>query len=124
MRVLLLSLLLSLPTMAVTSIDKGQPSPYKGYIFTVEEELELRNKIVELEANKQRIDILVKQNGLYKENELVYQEQVTLWRDTAHNLAKINAEKQNLEFWKNTFFFGLGAILTTAIVYGVAQAQK
>jgi hypothetical protein len=80
--------------------------------------------MVELEADKKRIEVLMQQNKLYMENEKIYQEQVTLWRDQAHNLAKINAEKQNLEFWKQTFFFGLGALLTTAIVYGVAQAQK
>jgi hypothetical protein len=124
MRTFLLSLLLSVQAFGAVIVDKGQQAPYRGFLFTAEEEQALTEKMVELEADKKRIEVLMQQNKLYMESEKIYQEQVTLWRDQAHNLAKINAEKQNLEFWKQTFFFGLGALLTTAIVYGVAQAQK
>lgn len=110
--------------MAVTIVEKGQPSPYRGFLFTEQEQEELRNQSIEAEANKKRIELLLEQNKLYDSNQKIMQEQVTLWRDQAHSLAKINAEKQELQFWKNTFFFALGAALTTAIVYGVSHAQR
>lgn len=124
MQKVFLGLFLSFNAMAVTIVEKGQPSPYKGYLFTEQEEQALRNQSIELEADKKRIEILLEQSKIYESNQKIMQEQVTLWRDQAHNLAKINAEKQELQFWKNTFFFVLGAGLTTAIVYGVSQAQK
>jgi hypothetical protein len=124
MQKLFLGLLLSANVMAATVIDKGQVSPYKGFLFTEQEEQQLRDQSIELEADKQRIQLLMEQSKIYESNQKIMQEQVTLWRDQAHSLAKINAEKQELQFWKNTFFFTLGAALTTAIVYGVSHAQR
>lgn len=124
MQKLFLAFLISVNAFSATVINKDQPSPYKGYLFTIEEEQALREKMVELDFAKQKIDLITQQNTLYVANEKIYLDQVTLWRDQAHNLAKINAEKQELQFWKNTFFFALGAALTTAIVYGVSQAQR
>jgi hypothetical protein len=124
MQKLFLALLISANAFSATVINKDQPAPYRGYLFTIEEEQSLREKVIELDFAKKRIDIMIQQQGIYESNEKLYLDQITLWRDQAHSLAKINAEKQELQFWKNTFFFALGAALTTAIVYGVSQAQR
>jgi hypothetical protein len=59
--VILLFLLIPQMSLAVTFLDKGSPAPYKGYLFSEDEELQLRandEKLLKLEQLQIKYDAL------------------------------------------------------------------
>jgi len=108
----------------VKFIEKDKPAPYSGFLFSPTAELENRLKLMDLEYFK---NLTNNQNKLIdlknKETELLA-EQVKLWKDQSESLSKELTRKENYSFWKNLLYFGLGAAITTTIVFGVNKASK
>lgn len=121
----LFAALSSTPALAqVKYLEKGEPAPYTGFLFTPEKEQEVRQanealkyfKLVD-ETNQRIIKL--------KDDELaLIKDQGAIWRNQADALSKQLQEEKNSSFWRNTLYFGLGAVLTTALAFGVNQATK
>ena len=126
MRNIFLSIaLISGPAVAqVQYLEKGQAAPYTGYLFTPEKESEVRqtNEALKLfklvDESNQRII------GLKDQELALVNSQSKIWRDQSEQLSKELQEQKNSSFWKQTLYFGLGALLTTALAFGVNQATK
>lgn len=108
----------------VKYIEKGEQAPYSGFLFTPEKEAEVRQNTESLkyyklvdESNKRLFELQAK--------ELQYtQEQANLWRSQSGELSRQLEDQRNSSFWKQTLYFGLGALVTTALAFGVNQATK
>lgn len=122
---LFLTLLTSLNALGqVQYLDKGIPAPYSGFLFTPEAEKANRLRLLERDyfeqldvQNKHLIELQVAQTA-------IVQQQVDLWKGQSENLSKQLTEMKDNSFWKSLLYFGLGCILTTAVVFGVNKASK
>lgn len=119
MMTVILSLLLTLnPLYAcdkpVQYLSQGQNTPCTGYLFSPEKELEVRqmketyNLHLEVkQLQKERIDILETRIDNYQEYQV--------------ELEKELRNREDISFWKNTLYFGLGVLLTGAIATNVGR---
>jgi hypothetical protein len=120
-----LSALLSISANAqVEYIEKGKPAPYTGYLFTPEKEADVRKANEDLKLFKLIDDNNSKILKLKEDQLVVVKEQADLWKNQSERLSKQLVDAEDRGFWRNTLYFGLGAIVTTAIVFGVNQASK
>lgn len=103
----------------VKQIDKGEPSPCNGYVFSVEKEKEVRLKILDLDYYKAVSDSKTREVELFKEENQLLMDKSKLWKVEAENQAKALASERNSSFWKAAAFFALGAVVTTGITYAV-----
>lgn len=125
MRYLLILLLIpSIALAQVKHLNKNDKAPFSGYLFSPDKEAEVRKTnedyktLVLVDQNNQKLFKL-------KDDQIgIMDKQITLWRTQSQDLSKQLVERENSSFWKQTLFFGLGAIVTTAIVYGVNKASK
>lgn len=101
----------------VKYIDKGTAAPYSGYLFTVDAELENRQKLIDYSINKQQLE-------LYRQNEEILTKQVELWRGQSRDLSLELVKKERMSFWQNTLYFALGAVVTTGLAFGVSRAIR
>ena len=126
MRLLLfLSIFISQVSLAqVKYLEKGEAAPYTGYLFTPEKETEVRQGAEALKYFK----LVDETNGRIiklKDDELVLvRQQSDIWRTQSEALSKELQGQKNTGFWKQTLYFGLGALLTTALAFGVNKATK
>ena len=108
----------------VVRLTKGVITPYNGVLFSTDDELKNRTKLMELDFYKE-LDLISKQKIMILQNEVEdSQTQVKLWKDQTKELSLQVVENRDNTFIKNVLFFVLGAVLTTGIVYGVNQASK
>lgn len=105
---LILALLMLTPTFAAKTIEKGSPAPYKGVIFTVEEEKKLQSmKLKNLG--------LVELNTLHKQKSVIQSQRI-------NNLRSQLKSRQSV--WQKIGYFTLGVLATSAALYGGAQLAK
>lgn len=122
-----LGLLLLIPTLVfgqVQHVNKGEPSPYEGYVFTLDAERNNRKQLLDLdiykqldESNKRMLDLRVSENK-------VITEQYQLWKEQSNSLSKQLISARNDSFWKSLVYFGLGALITTGLAFGVSRATR
>ncbi len=103
----------------VARIEKGEPSPCTGYVFSVEKEKEVRLRINDLDYYKSVAESKDREVNLFKEENQLLTEKSTLWKNETETQAKALASERSYSFWKSAAFFTLGALLTTGITYAV-----
>ena len=106
---IILSLIFSANSFAVTPINEGQKSPETGYIFTSSEEKQVRG------INEKRLkleDLAVKQEELNK----VQSERIS-------ELEK-EVEKRTFTTSEKVIYFGLGVLATGISVYLAGKLVK
>ena len=109
---IILSLVFSANSFAVTPIKEGQKSPETGYIFSQSEEKQVRG------INEKRLkleDLAVKQEELNK----VQTEKIKLQEDQISNL-QIEINKTKFTTTQRVIYFGLG-ILATGLAISLAN---
>ena len=123
--IILFMITINLAFGQVKVIKKGDPSPFDGFVITVEQEMKFRKldkdnktlkelnlKLKDLSVHQNNtIDILNKRVSLYQKHTL----------ELSQDLYKI---KGSNTFWNKTLFFMLGAGVTTGLVYGLKGALK
>lgn len=108
----------------VKYIEKGEQAPYTGYLFTPEKEAEVRQSVEALKYFK-LVDETNTRIIKLKDDELaLVRQQTDIWRTQSDALSKELQEQKNSGFWRQTLYFGLGALLTTALAFGVNKATK
>ena len=122
----LILLLVALVNAAVLACDpvifikKGATSPCDGYVFSIDKELEVRLKLLELQTNQVIIQNDQKIINL-KDNQIsLLNDQVKLWQDQSKALAEQVVTKDNAKFW----YFVLGAAVTTGLAFSVNRATR
>jgi hypothetical protein len=106
----------------VQFIKRGDPSNCDGYVFSTDQELQVRRDKEELKTTKMILDNSTKLIGLKDQQNSLLDSQVVLWRTQSEALSKQLVDRENSSFWHNTLYFALGAALTTALAFGVNKA--
>lgn len=108
----------------VKYVEKGEPAPFTGYLFTPEKESEVRQQVESLkyfklldESNQRIIQLKDRELELIKN-------QGVLWQQQADQLSKQLEEARAGSFWRQTLYFGLGALVTTGLAFAVNQSSK
>lgn len=124
-RLTLLSLLLVTNVYAdPVLLKKGDIAPFEGFLFSRELEASNRLRLLDADLYKQ-LDISNQKIIQYHVQEKdILKQQADLYRNHADNMAKQLVKAEDRSFWRNTLFFITGAVLTTAITFGVRQATK
>jgi hypothetical protein len=103
--------------VAVSLLDKGEVSPSKGYLFSIEEAKKIQVELMELDFCKQteqQNNILIELN---KTEILKYKEMTNSLEIQKSSLLKENQELNKTKLIENGLYFLLGVILTSGIVY-------
>jgi polyhydroxyalkanoate synthesis regulator phasin len=125
-RLTLLSILFVQSVLASdpTLLHKGDLSPNEGWLFSRELEADNRQRLMDadilkqLDASNQRvIQYHIQEKDILKQ-------QADLWHGQADNLSKQLVQAEDRSFWRNSMFFVLGALITTAITFGVNKASR
>ena len=122
--VLSLSLISHIAAAQVKYVEKGEPAPYTGYLFTPEKELEVRQANEALKYFKLADETNTRIIKLKDDELVLVRQQADIWKNQSDALSKELQEQKNSGFWKQTLYFGLGALLTTALAFGVNKATK
>jgi len=125
--VLLISILLvGQPCLAddVKFVRQGEPSPFTGYLFSVEKEKELRLLDQKLEFANMKVDLLKKSNELQNEMLTISAQRSEMYKTNSDSLSKQLADHKSDNFWKNTLYFSLGAVLSGVVAYGVSRSVR
>lgn len=100
----------------VVPLEKDQKAPFTGILMTPSKAAELKNELLDKDMYKAQVD-------LYKANNGLLNDQVTLWRDQSQKLSKQLIEERS-GFWTKAGFFLLGAAITTGLAFAVRGATK
>jgi hypothetical protein len=116
MKSLILALLLfSQTTLAscpqpVTYLQQGKPAICSGYLFSPEQEKEVRGKIEQLATSQ---EIIKKQDEMIRVMDMRFALQVNINK----NLREQNDSLQDKSTLERAFWFGLGALAAGSLVY-------
>lgn len=125
-RLTLLSLLLVQSAYATdpTLLRKGDVAQSEGWLFSRELEASNRQRLLDADLYKQ-LDLSNQRIIQYhvQEKEILKQ-QADLWRNQSTELSKQLVSAEDRSFWRNTLFFLAGALVTTAITFGVSKAAR
>lgn len=124
MKIILISLLISIQCFADPSfLDKNQPAPYAGILFTTQDAQDLRKQLIDLDTTKMINTSLTKSIDLYKSNEDLYQKEKQILLDRNDNLAKTLYSQQHLNDLEKVGIFVLGIAATGLAIWGVGQLR-
>lgn len=105
-------------------VSKGDPAPFKGYLFSEDKAKETYIKLTNCDLKDDLLTIKDKKVSLFQENEEIYKARIEEFRKQNNDLVQKNIDNQkNSDIMKAIYFLG-GAVLTTAIVFGVSNVQK
>ncbi len=122
--IMLLFSSVSQATDSVVYLPKDQKAPYDGYLFTPDMEKEVRLNTINLKYSEELNASLVKINAIHKDNLQILDQRVKLYQDQSDSLAKSLESSRSTSFFEKTLYFGLGAIITGGIAYGVTKSLR
>jgi hypothetical protein len=108
----------------VTLLNKGEPAPYKGLLFTESKANEIRKELLELDTLKLMEKSYEKSIKYYKDNEELYKHKVDTLLVQNDKLSAAYIQIRERSDWENRLWFGLGMVLTGLAVYSAAQLKK
>lgn len=115
----------------VTPLEKGEPAPCMGYLFTPEKELELRIKNEEYKLLMEQTKLYIQQNELYKKElettEVIVnkeRQKAELWRTTAESATEKYVKLEEGRTTRDWVFLVSGVVLTVASGWAIGQASK
>lgn len=105
----------------VSLLDKDQPAPYKGYLFTEEKTLQIRRDLLEFDNQKSVIESYQRSINLYKANEQTYIDKTTILLQQNDKLAQSVYQAKSTSDLEKVGYFLLGAL---SIGLGMYLGQK
>jgi len=96
----------------VTLIEKDNPAPCTGFLFSPEQEKAAYQATEDAKHYKLLSEKLTERQRLQTEQISVMDQRLQLYMDQSNTLAQeVNKEKNN-NFWHKTLYFGLGIVVT------------
>lgn len=123
--IVLLVSTLQVPCLAdVAYVERGNPAPFTGFLFSPDQEKQLRLTDQKLEFCTEKTNLL--KESLETQNEVIKfsNQRVELYKTQSDNLAKQVTEIKDDSFWKNSLYFLVGATLTGLVAYGYSRATR
>ena len=104
----------------VVSLQKGQPAPFSGTLFTESKAQELRAELLEKDKQQILLESLREKQSIHKQIIELKDEQIEIYRVQNVKLERANQASDTVKM----IYFGLGIILTGAAVYGAASLSQ
>ena len=101
--------------------EKGQPAEFTGYLFTPEKELEVRQKLLDLDYQKVINDSKTRELDLHIKQVIELNHQIDLYQTSTNKLIERTMSDNRNTFWGGFAYFLVGAGVTTLITYGVRK---
>jgi hypothetical protein len=114
----ILSVLVSSTTAAeeIVLLEKDQPAPFKGLLFSPEKSNEMYK---EFESLSDKIKSLERINALYKENEFLYDRKINTLLEQNTKITDTLIKTENQKQLDRILWFGLGFLSVGLGIYGV-----
>lgn len=128
MKNLLISLMILLTSNCfaqdATHLNKNDPAPYEGIIFTIPRSQELRVMEIEHKEYKLLNDSLQRSQAQYEDILKLDTDKVNIVSQQNDNLAKSLEASRTSSEWTKILWFGLGVFATSAAIYGASKFTK
>jgi hypothetical protein len=115
----------------VKALKKGEPSPWDGFLFSLEKEQEVRLKIeyykliqVELELHKEQKELFRQELSLSKQTIEKEQQKSEAWRKLAESSTLELSKMQEARGSRDWLFVVSGVVLTVGAGWAIGQAAK
>lgn len=106
-------------------LEQDQKAPFKGLLFTENESKEIKVQLIQLDALKEMNKSLERSLELQKLEIELTRNSLNLYKEQNNDLTEvIKSNNKSLTSWEKVFYFSLGIITTTAIVYATSHALK
>jgi len=112
-------------------LEKGQQAPFRGFIFDLYKEAEIRSKLEDYKLLKEKESILNSEIINYKEllenTEVVLkkeQEKTVIWKNSAEECTEKYIKTVDSRSNRDMMFLGFGVLLTLTSSYIVASVFK
>jgi hypothetical protein len=100
-------------------LNKGQTSPFPGYLLPAGKVEQFQNDELQLSLLKTNNDSLTKSLTLEQQNSALKDQKVNLLLDQNNKLASAAYTERELNVWEKVAWFAGGVIATGLAVYGV-----
>jgi hypothetical protein len=107
-------------TDKVLFIEKGTEAPFKGYLFSEERTLEIRQELIELDSLRSIEPSYQKSIDIYKKNQDIYDYKVNVLLNENEKLARAVSVNR----YDGYIGFGIGILVTSLAIYGAKQIIK
>lgn len=101
----------------VVFLEQNAPAPFKGILFTNEKALDMEKQLKECDDLQLQIDSFNKSIALYKANETLYDNKISLLVDQNGKLINNLNSSHELSKWENAGWFILGMIAISGGLY-------
>lgn len=121
-----LILLLLIPSLLLAETDpylgqKGHVLPQDSWVFSIDKTKEIRNKLIDLETEQKLNESYKKSLTSMQELYIIEQDKTKVLLEHTNSMAKSLSSSQSMSNVERFAWFALGALATTAIVYGVRR---
>lgn len=108
----------------VKFLDKNEPAPFAGYLFSPDKEKEARIGLVEKDYYKQLTESQNRVIILNNDNEKIYTERLNLYRNQNAELQKELANQRSTSELQRWIYFGAGIFLSGFAVWGASRLHN
>lgn len=89
----------------VVKLNKGDPAPFRGALFS-------ETKTNEIRKNDEQRKLLIKENLTLKDLRVLESEKLDIYKKRLYNTEKELSKSNSRRFWSNTGYFILGVVIT------------
>lgn len=105
------------------NLGLGDKAPFAGVLLPQSLADSMKLSLINADYNKALSDSLQKSVDLYKANEVLYQNKITLYSDQNDKLASRVSSEQTTSDWTKGLYFVLGVLATCAAGYSVSHLK-
>jgi hypothetical protein len=107
----------------VTIVEKNEPAPFRGYLFSEDKALKFRKDLLQLDTLKAMNDSYERSITLYKTNDELFNYKVNTLLQQNDKLADQLYRSKDRNDWENWAWFAFG-ILVTSVGVSVGLHNK
>lgn len=108
----------------VQPIKSGETAPCSGFLFSDEAEKDAARARDDAKYYKELSDKLIERNKVVDKESEILERRLQLYVTQSDMLAEKLTKEESKDFWQKALYFGLGAIITGGIAYGVVNTLK
>lgn len=107
----------------VVLLEKNSPAPFKGYLFTEEKTLKIRQDLIDINNLKILKSSYEKSIDLYEKKEDNYNNKINLLLEQNDKLSKALQTQQQYSELNKTLWFVMGVLATGVGAYAVSNSR-